>query len=120
MQLPAQLSDLRRAAAELRLKLANMSRQVPVLIDGRAKQPLRLRGSSGYDDARLMRRDLGAARKGLPVAANEYFPGPSDQSAKPLAERRIGVRLKQVPGHSEAHHVRRFPGGAITTRGRNP
>jgi hypothetical protein len=98
-----------------------MSRQVPVLVDGRAEQPLRLRGSSGYADALLRRRGLGGARKRLPVAANECFPDPSDQPAKPVAERRIGVRLRQVCGHSEALLRETVdPGVATKTRGSNP
>jgi hypothetical protein len=98
-----------------------MRREEPVLVDAGAEQPLHFLGSTGYDDVRLVRRELGSARKGLPVPANECFPGTSDQSAKPPAERRIGVRLRQVPGHSEAFPRQAVdPGGAITTRGRNP
>jgi hypothetical protein len=100
-QLPAHLDKLCRAPAQLRLEPAHTGRELAVLVDAGAEQLQRL-GSSGYDEARLVRRDLGGARKRLPVAANECFPDPSDQPAKPVAERRIGVWLRQVPGHSEA------------------
>ena len=118
---PAQLGKLRRAPAQLRLEPANLGREVPVLVDARAEQPLQLLGSSGYGDARLVRRELGGARRRLPVAANEFFRDPSDQLAKPLAGRQIEVRLRRVLGHAEALPRRTVdPGGATTPRGRNP
>ena len=62
-----------------------MGREVPVLVDARAEQPLQLLGSSGYGDARLIRRDLGGARKRLPVAANECFrDGPINSPSRSL------------------------------------
>ena len=62
-----------------------------------------------------------AARKHLPVTANERFRDLFDQLAKPLAGRQIEVRLRQVPGHSKAATTRDGGfSGATTTRGRNP
>jgi hypothetical protein len=62
-QFPAQLGKLGRAPAEFRLEPANMRREVPVFVDGRAEQPLQLRRSRWYGDARLIRRDRGGARR---------------------------------------------------------
>ena len=78
-----------------------MGREVPVLVDARAEQPLQRLGSGGYGDGRLVWRDLGGVRKRLPVAANEWFLT-LRSIAKPLVGRQIEVRLRQVPGHSEA------------------
>jgi hypothetical protein len=87
-----------------------MSRQVPVLVDARAEQPLQRLGSSGYGDKRLVWRDLGGVRKPLSVAVN------LDQLVCPLVGRQIEVRLRRAPGHAEAL-LREMvdPGGATTT-----
>jgi hypothetical protein len=53
-----------------------MSGELSVLVETCAEQPLQLPGSSGYGDARLVRRDLGGPRKRLSVAVNECFRGP--------------------------------------------
>jgi hypothetical protein len=79
-QLPAQLGELCRAAAELRLEPTNMGREVAVLVDACAEQPLQRLGSSGYGDGRLVWRDLGDVPKRPLVAANGSFRGPSDNS----------------------------------------
>jgi hypothetical protein len=92
-QLAAQL-------AELRLEPENLGREVPVLVAARAEQPLQLLGSSGHGDARQDRRELGGARRRLPVRANEPFREMPDQLAKPLSGRHTEVRLRQAPGHA--------------------
>ena len=105
-QLPAQLGKLCRAPSQLRLEPANTGREVPVLVDAGAEEPLRLRGSSGYGETRLVRHELGSARKHLPVTANERFRDVFDRFAKPLIGWQIEVRLRQVPGHSKAATTR--------------
>src|SRR5918995_2983462 len=98
-----------------------MGGEVPVLVNARAEQPLQHLGSSGYGDARLMRRDFGGARKRLPVTANGRFRDPFDRLAKPLIGRQVEVRLRRVPGHSEALLREAVdPGGATRTLSRNP
>jgi hypothetical protein len=47
-----------------------MGRELTVLVDAGAEQPPQLLGSSGYSDARLVRRDLGGVWKPLSVAAH--------------------------------------------------
>jgi hypothetical protein len=119
-QLPAQPGQLRRAPAQLCLEPANLGRELAVLVDAGAEQLLQLLGSRGHGDARLMRRGLRAAGMRLPVTANECFSDPSDQPATPVAERWLGVGLRQVPGHSEALPRQAVDSGGATTRGRNP
>jgi hypothetical protein len=68
-----------------------------------------------------VRHELGGARKHLPVTANERFRDVFDRFAKPLIGWQIEFTLRQVPGHSETLPRQAVdPGGAITTRGRNP
>jgi hypothetical protein len=91
-----------------------MGREVRVLVDAGAEQPPQLLGSSGYGDARLVRRDLGGAWKPLSVAAN----------FEQLAWRRIGrlieAKLGQVSAHPEASPRQAVdPGGAIAMRERS-
>ena len=115
-QLPAQLGEFCRVAAQLRLEPANMGREEPVLVDAGAEEPLRLRGSSGYGDTRLVRHELGRARKHPPVTANERFRDLFDRFAKPLIGWQIERRLRQVPRHSEALLSETVdPGGANTS-----
>ena len=78
-----------------------MSGELSVLVETCAEQPLQLPGSSGYGDARLVRRDLGGPRKRLSVAFNECFRDPFDQLARPLIGRPSEVKLRQVPAHPE-------------------
>jgi hypothetical protein len=47
-----------------------MGRELAVLVDPCAEQPPQLLGSSGYGDARLVRRDLGGVWKPLSVVGN--------------------------------------------------
>jgi hypothetical protein len=75
-QLRAQLGQLRRSPAQLRLESANLRRKLAVLVDAGAEQLLQLLGSGGCGDARLVR--LRAAGMRLPVAASGSFRDPSD------------------------------------------
>jgi hypothetical protein len=96
-----------------------VGREVPVFVDARAEQPLQLRRSSRDGDAWFGGR--GGAWKRLPVAANGCFLEPFDQLAKPPAGRQIEVGLKRMLGHAEALLRETVdPGGATTTRRRNP
>jgi hypothetical protein len=72
-----------------------MGRELAVLVDPCAEQPPQLLGSSGYGDARLVRRDLGGVWKPLSVVAN------FQQLAKRLIGRPIEAKLGQGPAHPE-------------------
>jgi hypothetical protein len=91
-----------------------MGRELTVLVDAGAEQPPQLLGSSGYSDARLVRRDLGGVWKPLSVAAH------LEQLARRLIGRQIEVRLGQVPAHPEASPRQAVdPGGAIAMPARS-